>query len=201
MLKKKEGFTTIITLILLLITLPLLLFAVVDLPYWMTANRRLQNIVDNIASGASTALVESSLADGIIDFDTSSAEQIILSELAAWFELSPIPALPEGGYTQLLLVQDSESYFQMNPIIMKMIPNNKVDINDVPVGTPIIEYVIYNPKDSRQEQEFILASGNRIKLNKPTVFISVMTKVYAPVMLLPINMHKVSIQEVTIGSQ
>lgn len=199
MLRKKHGFTTLVTLLLLLVVLPLMMFAVVDIPYWMTSNRRLQNIVDNMASGAATALVESSLADGIIEFDENVAEELILSMLQSWFELEEIPPLPTGGYTQLLLKQDSSSYFQKNPIIMKLSQNERVDLNNVDVGIPIIEYLIYNPKDSRVESTFVMSNGEILRLDKPTILVSVMTNVYAPVMLLPIKLHKVAIQEVTLG--
>lgn len=201
MLKRKDGFVTVIALILLLVVMPVMLVAIVDLPFWLTANRRLQNIVDNMAAGASTFLIDDSLAEGIIEFDEASAERALFVEMESWFELSTIPSLAEGGYTQLLLKPESNSYFQTNPIIIKMAPMNYVDLNNVPVGTPVIEYVIYNPKDSRLEKEFILSSGESIKLNRPTIVVSVMTKVYAPVSLLPVKMHKVAIQEVSIGNR
>lgn len=199
MLKKKGGFATLITLIMLLVMLPLMLFAVVDIPFWLTANRRIQNIVDNASSGASTALDEQKLADGIIQFNESQAEMIILSQLQAYFELGIIPAITEGSYVQVDLLENTASYFQYDPIIIKMKPDTVIDINEIPYGTPIIEYAIHNPGDNFTAKTYILSSGQTISVYKPTIIVSVMTRVYAPAMLFPITMHKVSIQEVTLG--
>lgn len=165
----------------------------------MTANRRLQSIVDNAASGASTALVETSLADGIIEFNESAAEMILFSEMRDYFELVDFNTVPLGGYKQLTLQENSSSYFQMDPIIMRLIPDNHVNLSAVPAGTPIIEYILFNPKDNLAAKTFYLANGQSLVLYKPTIVLSVTTKVYAPVMLYPITMHKISIREVSLG--
>lgn len=165
----------------------------------MTANRRIQNIVDNASSGASTALDEQKLADGIIQFDEPQAEMIILSQLQTYFELGVIPTIAEGSYAQVDLLENTASYFQYDPIIIKMKPDTVININEIPYGTPIIEYAIYNPGDNFSAKTYILSNGQTISVYKPTIIVSVTTRVYAPAMLFPITMHKVSIQEVTLG--
>lgn len=199
MLRRKNGFATVATLILIFTVLPLLVFAVVDLPFWLTANRRFQNIVDNATSNASTALVESSLANGIIEFDEAKAEQILFTEIQDFFEVGDIPAIPDANYVLLSLNENAHSYFQLAPVIMRLQPGVKVDLTNIPYGTPIIEYIIYNPVDHPVVKTYYLSNGESVVLYKPTIMLSIQTKVYAPTKLYPINLHKISTREVTIG--
>lgn len=165
----------------------------------MTANRRFQNIVDNATSNASTALVESSLANGIIEFDEAKAEMILFTEIQDFFDVADIVSVPETGYLTLSLGENSHSYFQINPVIMRLQPGMQVDLTGVPYGTPIIEYIIHNPVDLPVVKTYYLSNGESVVLYKPTILLSIQSKVYAPTKLYPINLHKISTREVTIG--
>lgn len=145
------------------------------------------------------ALVKESLADGVIEFDESKAESILYSEIELFFEVDEITTIPDGDYLLLNLKDQSHSYFQLDPVILRLEPGVKIDLTDIPYGTPIIEYVIHNPKDNPQVKTYYLSNGESLVLYKPTVFLSIQSKVYAPTKLYPINMHKISTREVTLG--
>lgn len=199
MLRKKDGFASIAAMIVIFTVMPLLLFAVVDVPFWMTANRRLQSIVDNAASGASTALYEPALAEGVIEFDEPKVESILFSQIGDFFELVTFASVGTEPYKQLPRLEDSRSYFQKDPIIIRHQAGVIVDVKDVPPGTPIIEYIIFNPKDHFTSATYHLVNGQEIVLYKPTVVLSITTRVHAPVMLFYIDMHKIAIREVSMG--
>ena len=165
----------------------------------MTANRRLQSIVDNAASGASTALYEPSLAEGIIEFDELKVETILFSELSDFFELVPFATIGTDPFKQLTLLEDSSSYFQKDPVIIRHQPGVSVNVTTLEPGTPIIEYIVFNPKDHYTSQTFQLVNGQTIVLYKPTIVLSITTRVHAPVMLFYTDMHKIAVREVSMG--
>ena len=84
---KKDGFISIVALIIMAILIPLLLFLVVDMQYYLQANKKVKSIVDNVAAAASTTVVPEKLANGILELDYDKAETYIFEDLASWFNL------------------------------------------------------------------------------------------------------------------
>lgn len=71
--KNKNGFMSILIILILSFLIPFTLFIVIDLPYAMTMNRKIKNTLDNAASTAVTCVREELLSDGIIEIKEEEA--------------------------------------------------------------------------------------------------------------------------------
>lgn len=82
-LKNNKGFTVIYTIILMAVIFPLILFVSIDLPYYMTMNRKIKNTLDNATSTAITCINEQQASSGklqIIEGDAKNTVNNIISQ-------------------------------------------------------------------------------------------------------------------------
>lgn len=195
---KKKGFATILALILIAITLPLMLFLVVDMPYYMGANRKVKSIADNISASAATILKPEMLADGIVEIDEEKAETYILEDLVVWFNLEDvIYDTNVEGVKAILRKSDTLSYFNNDPLIIRIEPDTNITDPNV-LDASRVEYFIHSTK-GRATYTFL--SGQRVTVSTPTVGVKITTRTRGLLFQIPINLVKIGTTEAVFDAQ
>lgn len=196
---KKKGFSTIIALVLLAIFLPLMLFLVVDIPYYMEANRKVKSIADNVSASAATILKPQSLADGIVEIDEDKAETYILEDLVVWFNLQDIIYKTDvPGVRAILKKDDTLSFFDTDPLVIRIKPDMKPITADNVLKATKIEYFIH-ATNGRETYRFL--SGQKVTVSTPTIAVKITTKTNGLMFNIPISLVKIGMTEAVFDPQ
>jgi len=196
-IKGKKGYATIIAIVSMAIILPLLLFLVVDMPYYLNSNRQVKSIVDNTAAGASTILREDMLAEGILIIDEDLAETYILEDLAVWFNLEDrIYETNVDGVKAMKRKTGVSSYFNTDPLIIRIEPDTNITDENV-LKASKVEYFIH---DTKGKSTYTFTSGQKITVSTPTVGVKVSTKTRGLLFKIPIQLIKLGTTEVVFDA-
>lgn len=93
-LKDKRGTVTIYVLLTMIVLVPTLLFASMELPSTLIQHRKLKNTIDNAASSAASRIIENQLHFGIIEIDANLAEHTAKRIIAQDYKLDPVTLEP-----------------------------------------------------------------------------------------------------------
>lgn len=96
-LKNNKGSVLLFTLILMVIVVPMLLFASFELPHLVSHHRKLKNTIDNATASAASRIIESQLHYGLIEIDKNLAIQTAKRVIAHDYHLDPDTLNPKPG--------------------------------------------------------------------------------------------------------
>ncbi|MDF2879450.1 MAG: hypothetical protein K0R54_7 [Clostridiaceae bacterium] len=133
LLRDKSGSISIVTVILVSILLPLLLFIYVEFNYSLTIKERCQIINDNIASSAIMSIDETNLQDGMLEIDDIKAEEIATKLMA------------ESYYLNSDLTLNNDSLLREEPELKVYVVNETSDYGTEFVTDEGYKFMIYNP--------------------------------------------------------
>lgn len=74
-LNNKKGFMAVYVIIGMSILLPFMFFVSIDMPYYMTMNRKVKNTIDNAGATAITCLDERGITNGQLIINPNEAEK------------------------------------------------------------------------------------------------------------------------------
>lgn len=195
----KNGFSSVIGLILIAIALPLLLFLAVDMPYYMQANRKVKSVTDNVSASAATILDTELLADGILQIEEDKAETYILEDLVVWFNLEDIiynTNVP--GVKVIKRKDDTLSLFNQDPVIIKITPDMTPITDENVKKASKIEYFIHSTSG---KATYTFTSGQKVTVFSPTVGVKVTTKTKGLIFKIPVNLVKLGTTEAVFDAQ
>lgn len=196
---KKDGFISIVALIIMAILIPLLLFLVVDMQYYLQANKKVKSIVDNVAASASTTVIPDKLANGILELDYDKAETYIMEDLASWFNLEETIYTTNVDGVKLIKKQaDKSSLFDTDPLIIRITPNMPAITNADVLNASRIEYFIH---DSSGKKTYRFLSGQKVTVSTPTVGVKVSTRTRGVIFRIPISLKKIGMTEAVFDSR
>ena len=96
-LNNQDGSVLLFVLILLVIIVPMLLFATFELPHLVSHHRKLKNTIDNATASAASRIIESQLHYGIIEIDPTLALQTAKRIIAHDYHLDETTLKPKSG--------------------------------------------------------------------------------------------------------
>ncbi|MEG1299902.1 MAG: hypothetical protein RSC93_04305 [Erysipelotrichaceae bacterium] len=196
---KKGGFSTIITIILIAIIIPILLFCVFDIPYYLDADAKIKSIADNMAASAATVVIPEQLAKGILEIDEKKARDYILEDAAVWFNLEDKIYDTNVKDVKIIPKQSAKkSLFSTDPLFIQIksdVPNTN---NANVLKASRIEYFIHTT-NGRATYTFL--SGQKVTVNTPTVGVKISSKVRGPIFRVPVSFKKVGMTEAIFEPQ
>ena len=87
-IKNSKGFVTIYVIMFLAVFLPVMFFFTIDLPHFMSMNRKAKGTLDNATSTAILQLDESKASQGILQIDEAEAKKMALKVISETFNLN-----------------------------------------------------------------------------------------------------------------
>lgn len=96
-LSNQNGSVLLFVLVLLVVIVPMLLFATFELPHLVNHHRKLKNTIDNATASAASRIVESQLHYGIIEIDANLALQTAKRIIAHDYHLDETTLKPKTG--------------------------------------------------------------------------------------------------------
>lgn len=192
----KGGYGTLLMLFAISIVLPLMLFACIEIPYYLQVNRKLKQITDNTAASAATFIDNDQLAQGIVSIKYNKAKSYILEDLAIWYSLEDQiydTQLTSALNVKTMLIKDGEdSLFPTDPLIIELAPNNEQITEERVLKSARVEYFVH-PSTSKATYTF--SNGAQITVATPTVGVMVHTRVRGLIYRIPVSYTKIGITE------
>ena len=193
---KKGGYGTLFMIFALSIILPLLLFACIEIPYYLQMDRKLKQITDNTAASAATFIDNKQLAQGIISIDYNKAKTYILEDLVIWYNLEDMVydtlLTPTLNVKTMVIEENEDSILLTDPLVIELGPNNEQITDERVLKSTRFEYFIH-PSTSKATYTF--STGESITVATPTVGVMVHTRVRGLIYRIPVTYNKIGITE------
>lgn len=87
-IKNNKGFTAIYVILFLAIFMPFMFFLTVDLPHFMSMNRKIKSTLDNATSTAVTRINEAKASSGVLEISEQEAKDIAMKVIIETFNLN-----------------------------------------------------------------------------------------------------------------
>ena len=194
--KEKNGAGTIVTLVMLIAFIPLLLFTLVDVPYYNQYHRKIKDIADTTAASAITRIQEDMLASGTLNLDYDKARTVMFESLQKWFSLDPY--LYESNASNVYIMRrhtPENSMLDKDPLVIELRKNSVMTASDDVKNSTRIEFFVHTDNSTAT---YTFTTGSKVKVSTPTVGVYVQTTMHGIYFNYPMTVRKYGISEVVL---
>lgn len=203
---KKNGAGSIMLVIVISMLIPLLLFGLVDVPYYMQYHKKMKSIVNTVASSSITRINEDELATGLLVLDYNQTRTTLFQLLEKWYGLEPytyqIAGHPEYVMGMKRIVKTSyngatkyDSMLDKDPLVIELKKGTPPITSSQILDSTRIEFFIHTGMD---QYTYIFSDGNSITVDTPTVGVYVRSVSPGVIFKQPMVVQKLGISEVIL---